>query len=112
MPIFVYAAKAFAASLCQQNRWSVCHGIGCNISPKHPVEDPFIEINLNINEAWLQFTVKNNFSYPAIKARNESGGIGLDNVRSRLSLLYPQNHTLVITENDFLFTAQLTLLLQ
>jgi len=22
--------------LCQQNRWSVCHGIGCNISPKQP----------------------------------------------------------------------------
>ena len=33
-----YAAKASAAFLCQQNRWSVCHGIGCNISPKRPVE--------------------------------------------------------------------------
>ena len=31
-----HAAKASAAFLCQQNRWSVCHGIGCNISPKHP----------------------------------------------------------------------------
>ncbi|MBB5396129.1 hypothetical protein [Mucilaginibacter sp. AK015] len=36
-----YAAKASAAFLCQQNRWSVCHGIGCNISPKHPMNPSF-----------------------------------------------------------------------
>lgn len=76
------------------------------------VDDPLIEINLNIHEARLQFTVKNKFSYLTIKSSNESGGIGLDNVRSRLSLLYPQKYTLVISENDFLFTAELTLILQ
>ncbi|MES2426959.1 MAG: redoxin domain-containing protein [Bacteroidota bacterium] len=37
MPIFGYAAIASAASLCQQIRWSVCHGIGCNICPKRPL---------------------------------------------------------------------------
>jgi len=29
-----------------------------------------------------------------------SNGIGLENVRQRLNLLYPGNHELVIREND------------
>jgi two-component system LytT family sensor kinase len=76
------------------------------------VDDAFIEINIKIDNDRFQFTVRNKFNYPVKGTKDESGGIGLDNVRSRLALLYPQNHTLVITDDHFLFEVQLTLLIQ
>jgi LytS/YehU family sensor histidine kinase len=38
-------------------------------------------------------------------------GIGLQNVRERLKLLYPDKHLLAITESDDSYTVELTLLL-
>jgi sensor histidine kinase YesM len=76
------------------------------------VEAPFIEINTKIDNNRLLFTVRNKFNHPGKGIKDENGGIGLENVKSRLALLYPQNHTLVITDNNFLFEVQLTLLLQ
>jgi LytS/YehU family sensor histidine kinase len=76
------------------------------------VEAPFIQINTSIDNNRLQFTVKNKFNRSVKGIKDDTEGIGLENVKSRLALLYPQNHTLVITDNNFLFEVQLTLLLQ
>jgi two-component system LytT family sensor kinase len=80
---------------------------------KHGVDvDDAFEINIKIDRDQFQFTVKNKFNHPIEVSKDESGGIGLDNVRSWLALLYPQNHTLVITDDQFLFDVRLTLLLK
>lgn len=42
--------------------------------------------------------------------RDAAGGIGLDNVKRRLNLLYPGKHLLVIDENDGHFSVNLELL--
>ena len=74
------------------------------------VDEPLIEINLNVKEGKLEFTVKNKFWDNETK--DESSGIGLENVRSRLMLLYPGTHTLQVSGNDHLFDIHLTLQLK
>ena len=37
------------------------------------------------------------------------GGLGLDNLKRRLELLYPSKHTLQLEEHDNVYTAKLTL---
>jgi two-component system, LytTR family, sensor kinase len=73
------------------------------------VDQPFIEINLTVKEGVLVFQVKNKFDREADGSKDESSGIGLSNVRSRLTLLYPGRHDLVIQTNENLFNINLTL---
>lgn len=60
----------------------------------------------------LTFTIIN--SVPPIDAQlplKSKTGTGLDNLRRRLSLLYPDRHTLELTRNNDFYTAKLTLTL-
>lgn len=60
------------------------------------VDQPFIDIHLIVREGALVFQVKNRFDQETDTSKDESSGIGLGNVRSRLTLLYPGRHDLVI----------------
>ena len=60
----------------------------------------------------LTFTIIN--SVPPIDAQmplKAKNGTGLDNLRRRLSLLYPDQHTLELTKNSNFYSAKLTLTL-
>jgi two-component system LytT family sensor kinase len=57
-------------------------------------------------EAWIQFRVQN--SVPVATAAKEGdSGIGLENLRRRLELLYPGQHHLDVQRQDDRFTAHL-----
>ncbi len=61
---------------------------------KHGVSyqhDSFIEAKVEVNDGKLHFTCVNS---KAAKPNEEKGGVGLDNVRKRLDLLYGSNYTL------------------
>jgi len=79
------------------------HGISL-LNPSH------IKVTLQTNVNTLYFDVHN-----SIHIRNESdpekgqSGIGLDNVKQRLTLLYPNRHELIIRENAKEFFIHLTL---
>jgi hypothetical protein len=81
------------------------HGVGL-------VNNPVIDISLRISEDTLHFLVKNKITSENADEKDENSGIGLQNVRRRLELLYPKTHTLQIRENDGWFEAQLQLSLQ
>ena len=70
---------------------------------------PFININLIVQQGALTFQVKNKFSNEADAVKEESSGIGLSNVQSRLKLLYPDTHNLKIHTIDDEFDINLTL---
>jgi two-component system LytT family sensor kinase len=70
---------------------------------------PFINIHLTAREGMLCFRVKNKFSYVADAVKDETSGIGLSNVQSRLKLLYPGSHNLQIHTDDDEFDIHLTL---
>lgn len=69
----------------------------------------FVKIELAVEGPFLHFKVVNtNFSRPGGQSSSK-GGIGLDNVRRRLSLLYPDRHQLVLDAQENTFTAYLQL---
>lgn len=72
-------------------------------------DEPFIEIHLRAREHELIFSVTNKFDREKDASKDKSSGIGLKNVRARLTLLYPQKHDLVIQGENNLFHIQLTL---
>ena len=70
------------------------------------VNDPFIYIGIKVEGPVLFFSVTNN--YHGVK---KEAGIGLANIRSRLELLYPERHRLIITDNSEIYTVDLKLVL-
>lgn len=58
-----------------------------------------IEINMKIIDERLYFSCKNSFT-KSTNTTELAGGIGLENTKKRLDLLYPDNHQLTIEEKE------------
>ncbi|MBK6996591.1 MAG: histidine kinase [Lewinellaceae bacterium] len=78
------------------------HGIGL-------VQLPVIDILVKMTEKHLSFVVRNKITPEATEDKDSSSGIGLQNVRRRLELLYPDAHELEIGEKDGWFEARLSI---
>ena len=71
----------------------------------------FVEVSLHRKNGSLEFLVKN--SKEERQHRTEPvGGIGLNNVRRRLELLYPDKHALVVKDMEGTFSIELNLKLE
>lgn len=70
------------------------HGIG-NTS-----QDSWITVSLELTDGQLHYVVSNSIVQQPNKTVREASGIGLANVRRRLELSYPRDHTLAVTEDD------------
>ena len=68
-----------------------------------------IDIELEVTNKNLLFTVKNNINKLRHDRDNEHSGIGLQNVRRRLELLYPGKHSLDIKNSGDIFEVNLKL---
>ncbi|HTF30627.1 MAG TPA: sensor histidine kinase, partial [Flavitalea sp.] len=73
------------------------------------IDQPTIDVNLAFKDGILIFQVKNKFDRETDTSKDESSGIGLSNIRSRLTLLYPDRHDLVIHSDKNLFSINLTM---
>lgn len=71
----------------------------------------FLKINLRATKSELTFVVSNSFTRQP-KEKDAVGGIGIENVRRRLELLYPGRHDLRIHENSNTFSVMLNLNLE
>lgn len=78
------------------------HGVGS-------VERPRIEIRLTLKEGVMNFDVRNTFDETFSAGPEEHTGLGLNNVRTRLTLIYPKDHTLEVRKEDNWFRIALTL---
>lgn len=78
------------------------HGIG--------IPNPGIDIQLSLANGQLVFEVINGFNKELDTSKDDGSGIGLDNVRSRLNLLYQHRHRLSISNANNLF--HITLILE
>ena len=72
------------------------------------VEKPFIYVRLKIAGNNLNFSVRNRFSRD-VESKDANSGIGLSNVKARLSLLYRDNYTLAVQSQESIFTINLSL---
>ncbi|HRI58329.1 MAG TPA: histidine kinase, partial [Saprospiraceae bacterium] len=78
------------------------HGVGL-------VAQPVIDIDLKFNEKEMTFNVRNKITPDTQADKDNSSGIGLQNVRRRLELLYPDAHRLELNRADGWFVAELWL---
>ncbi len=68
----------------------------------------WITMQLSSNNKNIQFTISNSIPLVPI-AKDKTKGIGLENVKRRLELLYPDNYDLKITETETEFTVNLNI---
>tara|TARA_R100000935_G_scaffold13736_4_gene27548 strand:+ start:132581 stop:133375 length:795 start_codon:yes stop_codon:yes gene_type:complete len=77
---------------------------------KHGVENlreyAYVHINLMANNNRVTFEIENNFDETQ-DAPN--AGIGIKNLKRRLELVYPKNHTLTLSKTDTIYNATLTI---
>jgi sensor histidine kinase YesM len=78
------------------------HGVGI-------IDDPFIEVRLQVLADVLHFTVRNRFNPLSAELRDKTSGIGLGNVRRRLNLLYGAQQELNVTHGSDWFIVDLKL---
>ncbi|MEM6965336.1 MAG: histidine kinase [Bacteroidota bacterium] len=69
-------------------------------------EKNILDIQLNVEVGVLDLKVKNTFEELGSPDK-KFGGLGLQNVQRRLTLLYPQHHKLVIKNDENFFTVHL-----
>lgn len=77
------------------------HGVGMVI-------EPFIKIFLEVRNERLTFRVSNNYNSENL-SKDKNSGIGLNNVKNRLDLLYKREHELSIKDSGELYTIELNL---
>ena len=68
--------------------------------------ESFIDINVAVEGEKLKFKCSNS---KADQANEEKGGVGLDNVRKRLNLLYDNNYTLAINDTPDIYQVELVI---
>jgi LytS/YehU family sensor histidine kinase len=59
-----------------------------------------INININIRNNDFLFTIENKNFNTTDPVENKNSGLGLKNVKKRLSIIYPDKHQLKITRNN------------
>lgn len=69
--------------------------------------NPLIEIQIEIQNDCLKLHAHNSIPNKRDKEENENEGVGLKNVRRRLELIYPNQHELIIKEEENNFTVEL-----
>jgi sensor histidine kinase YesM len=71
------------------------------------IENAEISIKLKTINDVLHFEVKNNYNDTANKTKDSTSGIGLQNVKRRLELLYPNNYLLMINREKSCYAVTL-----
>ena len=82
------------------------HGMGSRAA------DGFVNIEMDITPKAVIFKCLNNFGESRQSFTPDgknAGGIGMENLKKRLSLIYPEKHKLKIEKNDGLFFVELIL---
>lgn len=81
---------------------------------KHGVnseQKSYIKIDIGMNKNELQLSVVNN-KVDIQQSASESSGLGIENTRHRLNLIYPSKHLLVINDTEKQFNVSLYINLQ
>ena len=76
------------------------------------IHDPVIDVELYTSSNMLYFRVANKYNKGVEEIKDKTSGIGLQNVKRRLNLLYGNRYSLLINDIDNWFTVSLQINLQ
>jgi len=82
------------------------HGLGKNM------DKGYVRVKLEASSQKLDFSIANSKSpngSEITKQKGYQGGIGLQNVKKRLNLLYPKKHLLTVDNGDLEFSVHLNI---
>lgn len=72
----------------------------------------YIIISMEVNDREIRFRCKNSIGKSSHDSDGQYSGIGLENIKKRLALLYPKTHALEIEQTPESFGVELTLYMQ
>jgi hypothetical protein len=75
------------------------------------ISHPFILVNIIIQASQLVLNIENSFDRSFEKEQEYSKGIGLNNVKKRLEMLYPEKYSLLISSDEMTFKITLKIFL-
>jgi two-component system, LytTR family, sensor kinase len=64
------------------------------------VEDSWVHIDISLKKRVLVFKIENSLCHEKVKTNGFGNGLGLDNLRKRLEILYPNSFELKILKDD------------
>ncbi len=70
---------------------------------KGGAKNAYVKIRLEISGKVLHFEVENSKGKPSDLGNSKYKGIGIENVKKRLELIYPEQHSLRITDGEKIF---------
>lgn len=70
---------------------------------KGSASEIFVHIKIEISARILNFEIENSKGEPAQTVDSKYKGIGIENVKKRLELIYPGKHNLKISDNESIF---------
>ena len=76
---------------------------------KGSVDTGFIKLNLEMEEKELTFSIINNKGKAINIPGKHENGIGLENIRKRLNLIYPGKHRMEVTDFESQFEVALNI---
>jgi hypothetical protein len=77
-----------------------------------PEKKGWIKVSLTEFSGDLSLQIQNSKGVSGIKTPDEYSGLGLENTRKRLALLYPSKHKLIITDEGSTFDVKLSIKLE
>jgi sensor histidine kinase YesM len=76
------------------------------------LEQPWLSLQIHLKGETMHMKLMNGKAKQATGIKKNSFGIGIENVRKRLDLLYPEQHSFAITDEEEVFVVDLTLQLE
>lgn len=77
--------------------------------PKLVNKNNWIRLDFTIWDKWLTFKIENSTQSDEFKKSSDNGGLGLDNLKKRLDILYPSTHSLKLLRQEDSFLVILKL---
>jgi LytS/YehU family sensor histidine kinase len=68
-----------------------------------------IKIKLEVSDKEINFSCSNQIRLLNDTERNEPGGIGIENIKRRLKILYPEKHQLIVKNSNNIYTVNLSI---
>ncbi len=74
------------------------------------IDNPFINLSLSLNEERFEYYIENNYNKDYVNTDIAHSGLGIENIKNNLKIIYPDKHKFEIKKSNRKFMVTLILL--